>query len=250
MTQAPPSYDKYEAHGAFHWQAVEAGARRWCPLTAGRYAVALGLLAERLALVGARGLDVGTGDGVMLFLLARAGARVTGVDVSAAGLELARTEIGRRAAQAPWLVAGSGAALPFPDGAFDFAVALEFIEHVPEPERHLAEMRRALRPGGVLVLTTPHRMPDRAVSSPYHMQEFMPEELERLLGAQFRDVQVRGIQPEPFDGWYRSPGRNLLSQARRLGLRLGARWVNPFARVGPARPTTRWKGLIAVGVKP
>ncbi len=46
--------------------------------------------------------------------------------------------------------------LPFDDGVFDCVVAGEIIEHVPDPDGLLREIRRVLRPGGLLVLSTPN----------------------------------------------------------------------------------------------
>ncbi len=43
-----------------------------------------------------------------------------------------------------------------PDAAYDSVICLEVLEHVPDPFRALAEIRRILRPGGVLVLSVPH----------------------------------------------------------------------------------------------
>jgi SAM-dependent methyltransferase len=60
---------------------------------------------------------------------------------------------------------GDGLALPFRDEVFDSVLCNQVLEHVPEPGRLLAEIRRVLRPGGTLLLTAPqtwglHREPD------------------------------------------------------------------------------------------
>jgi len=46
-------------------------------------------------------------------------------------------------------------ALPFKDAVFDTVLCNEVLEHVPEPARLMAEVARVLKPGGVLLLTTP-----------------------------------------------------------------------------------------------
>jgi SAM-dependent methyltransferase len=62
-------------------------------------------------------------------------------------------------------VAGNGVSLPFADGAFDKVLMLEVIEHFPSDAVGglLGEIRRVLRPGGGLVLSTPRR---RALTNP------------------------------------------------------------------------------------
>jgi SAM-dependent methyltransferase len=52
-------------------------------------------------------------------------------------------------------VYADGMALPFGDAVFDTVLCNEVLEHVPEPSRLLAEIAHVLRPGGVLLLTTP-----------------------------------------------------------------------------------------------
>ena len=86
--------------------------------------------------------------------------------------------------------------LPFPDGSFDSVLSVQSIEHVPDPERILAEARRVLRPGGVAVFVTPNRLtfgrPDEIID-PYHYVEYSADELERLCSAWFGEVEVRGL---------------------------------------------------------
>lgn len=94
--------------------------------------------------------DEAVGEGVFP-LLARRGARVTGVDVSP---RLVR----QAAARAPGLDCrvGDTRALPFDDGSFDVVLSLSTLDHferLDDVERSLAELHRVLRPGGRLVLT-------------------------------------------------------------------------------------------------
>ena len=113
----------------------------------------LAALLDRNAEPGARVLDVGCGAGnsYAATIAARA-ASYTGVDVSVAAVELARSS-GLDAT-----VIDDAASLPFPDDHFDLAICIEVFEHLFEPHRAAAEIRRVLRPGGKLVASTPNSL--------------------------------------------------------------------------------------------
>jgi SAM-dependent methyltransferase len=101
-------------------------------------------------LVGGRLLEVGPGPGVTTELLADRFDRVTAVEVDPA----LAVRLRRRIGEAAVVVAGDGAALPFRAASFDLAVCFTVLHHVPSREvqdRLLAEIRRCLRPGGLLV---------------------------------------------------------------------------------------------------
>jgi SAM-dependent methyltransferase len=83
---------------------------------------------------------------------APAGRVVVGVDRDANLLAYGRQRF-------PWatLLEGDVAALPVPDESADAILLLDVLEHVPTPDAAIAEARRVLRPGGVLILSVPHR---------------------------------------------------------------------------------------------
>ena len=94
---------------------------------------------------GTRHLDVGCQDGMILSqMAARWDVTGTGVDVSEDSLRLA---LARNPARCRFYLADA-LALPFHDGAFDTAHSLGTMEHVPRPERFVAELARIVRPGG------------------------------------------------------------------------------------------------------
>ena len=95
----------------------------------------------------ARVLDVGCGIGVMHRFLGGFGA-LNGVDVSAASIERARGEN-----PAVEYAVADVTAMPYGDGAFDVAFASGLLHHLPLEQRDaaLAEVRRVVRPGGLVV---------------------------------------------------------------------------------------------------
>lgn len=87
-------------------------------------------------------------------------------------------------------------ALPFEDESFSSIICSHAIEHVPDPERVLAEAARVLEPDGTAVFTTPNRLTfARAdeVIDPYHYIEWDPEEFRALCLAAFGDVALHGV---------------------------------------------------------
>ncbi len=129
---------------------------------------------------GERMLDFGCGGGRHSFEAMRRGAVAVAVDsdpevlTGAAVWVRAMLEEDKETAEAGGhgdLVAGDGAALPFPDGSFDRVIAAEVLEHVPDDARVLAELVRVLRPGGLMAVTVPRWYPEAvnwALSSEYH----------------------------------------------------------------------------------
>ena len=158
---------------------------------------------------GARCLDVGCGNGSTAGpWLVRRGCGYVGVDVSETAVRQA-VALGLDAR-----LVEDAVALPFEDGAFDVALAVEVLEHLFAPHLAVAEILRVLRPGGVLVATVPNvsywrrRLDlaalgrwnpfgdDLSVEQPWrdpHIRFFNPSSLRRmLLAAGFQQVAVEG----------------------------------------------------------
>ena len=99
-------------------------------------------------------LDVGTGTGVVALTAARAGARVTGLDLSPVLLDEAR-ENARIASQSAivW-TEGDAEQLPYADASFDIVLSQFGHMFAPRPEVVMAEMHRVLKPGGRVAFAT------------------------------------------------------------------------------------------------
>jgi ubiquinone/menaquinone biosynthesis C-methylase UbiE len=94
-------------------------------------------------------LDLGCGDGRLTAKL-RAGS-ITGADVSRVALKRAE----RRLDNVELALLEPDERLPFVDGEFELVLCAETIEHVRDVQLFLSEIRRVLRPGGGLAITTP-----------------------------------------------------------------------------------------------
>jgi len=99
-------------------------------------------------------LDLGCGPGFFAELAAKdlvPDGQVTGVDVDGALLAPARLRAEQRGSSIDYILA-SGVAIPLPDDSVDFAYARFLFQHLDRPEEVLAEMRRVVRPGGVVMV--------------------------------------------------------------------------------------------------
>jgi SAM-dependent methyltransferase len=133
-------------------------------------------------------LDAGCGEGFMILDLQRKGdsLQVTGVDSSLAALRWAA----RMVSGAP-LVAADVRGLPFDDGSFDLVLCLEVLEHLPDPQRGLEELRRVT--AAYCLLSVPHEPFFRAVNflrgkhwrawgnDPEHLQNWTPAGFQQLV---------------------------------------------------------------------
>lgn len=86
--------------------------------------------------------------------------------------------------------------LPFEGDSFESVLSVHSVEHVPDPERVIAEVSRILKPGGTAVFVTPNRLtfgrPDEIID-PFHYIEFDAEQLAALCAAGFEEVTVKGL---------------------------------------------------------
>ncbi|MCT7374108.1 class I SAM-dependent methyltransferase [Chelativorans salis] len=140
MSDIAKREDKWSAGDAY-----EPYVGRWSRLVAAEFVDWLD------AAKGARWLEVGCGTGALTeTILDRAAPqRVVGVDPSEAFLDFARSRLDDRRIE---LRSGDARALPVENGAFDIAVAGLVLNFVPEPAKAVFEMKRALRPGGIVAV--------------------------------------------------------------------------------------------------
>lgn len=111
-------------------------------------------LGSKVALAGARVVDVGCGGGLMAESMAAAGAHVTGIDLEPSMIEVARLHAAAAFPGIDYRVESCAALAAREPGGFDAVCCMELLEHVPDPEALFGDLARLLRPGGSLVVST------------------------------------------------------------------------------------------------
>jgi ubiquinone/menaquinone biosynthesis C-methylase UbiE len=101
-------------------------------------------------------LEVGCGAGIDLVRFARAGAIVTGIDLSTTAIELARKNIEQNGLNADlWVM--NGESMQFPDNSFDVVYAHGVLQYTADVENMVAEIHRVVKPGGEVVVMVYNR---------------------------------------------------------------------------------------------
>lgn len=144
-----------------------------------RYALAYELAA------GLDVLDIACGEGYGSNLLAGCARSVVGVDVAADAVAHAAEKYRRHNLRYSH---GSATAVPLPDAAVDLVVSFETIEHLREHDEMLAELRRVLRPGGRVIISSPDRRYYSEATghvNPFHLRELSCDEFRNLVARFF-----------------------------------------------------------------
>ena len=110
-----------------------------------------GMVRRWAELAGKRVLDVGCGVGMYTTAFMGAGSLVFGVEV-----EHERAAEARKRANG--VARAIGESLPFPEAAFDIIFSHEVLEHVADDRASVAEMVRAVKPGGRILIFVPNRL--------------------------------------------------------------------------------------------
>lgn len=107
-------------------------------------------------------LDMGTGAGLLLPALLERAGQVIAVDSSTAMLDMARRAVGSQGGRCDFRL-GDLEHLPVADAEVDAVMACMVLHHLSQPQRAIAEARRALKPGGRLVVVDLHRHTDESL---------------------------------------------------------------------------------------
>jgi ubiquinone/menaquinone biosynthesis C-methylase UbiE/uncharacterized protein YbaR (Trm112 family) len=201
-------------------------------------------MAQLVELVRPRGtaLDVGCGTGAFLEFLRRSASwagHYVGIDVSRGMLAHAARRLGvsgEDRSSRVHLAQADACRLPFADDSFDVVYARGLLHHLPDPSAGIHEIRRVLKPGGMVAFFDPNKtvlseLPRRLARGTEHFDDdhknFRAAELERWVSASLSIVEVR------FFGFIAYPllGFPDLIDFERLGI---GRLAGPLIRVDRA----------------
>jgi len=184
----------------------------------------------------ARVLDVGCGGGILSEAMARSGARVLGIDLSQAVLDVAELHaLEAKLAVEYQAIAAEELAAANP-GSFDLVTCMEMLEHVPDPAATLAALATLVKPGGNVIVSTLNRKPMAfavAILGAEYIARMLPRGTHEYL---------KFIRPSELARWGRAAGLELidltgitynpLTRAFRLSPNTDVNYLAHFRRLG------------------
>ncbi len=135
-------------------------------------------------------LDIAAGEGYGSALLAQVARSVVGVELDITSVSHAKSTYSGDNLD---FIQGDARAIPLNDKSVDVVVSFETIEHFYEHEQFISEIRRVLRPDGLLILSSPERdiySPTHGATNPFHRRELTRQELMTLLESSFANVTL------------------------------------------------------------
>ncbi len=148
-----------------------------------RYAIAKELVHNKVV------LDIACGEGYGTNLLAASAEQATGVDVDGKIIDHASKKYRKDNLS---FKQGTVEKIPFDSATFDVVICFETLEHTTEHELALKEFKRVLKPGGLLLISTPDKKKYSDLSgykNPFHARELYRHEFEQLLSGSFKYIQ-------------------------------------------------------------
>ncbi|HYG03335.1 MAG TPA: class I SAM-dependent methyltransferase [Chryseosolibacter sp.] len=180
-------------------------------------------------------LEVGCGEGRGISLLMSRARSFTAVDKIATVIE----DLKKR------FPAGSFKSMNIPplgglqDNAYDVVFSFQVIEHIKDDALFLQEIHRVLKPGGKAVLTTPNRRMSLS-RNPWHVREYLPDELANLASKFFSNVEMKGIAGNEKVMAYHEENRKSVNRLMRWDVLKMQYWLPaPLLRI-PYEILNRW----------
>lgn len=137
-------------------------------------------------------LDIACGSGFGSDYLAQLGNTLVGADLSEATIEDCQGKFHRDNLSFKII---DGTNIQYTDESFDVVISFETIEHTTEYQKMLNEFKRVVKKDGLIIISTPNfiiNSPTGVVTNPYHTQEWIYEDLLKILNHTFSNVKLLG----------------------------------------------------------
>lgn len=149
-----------------------------------RYAIAANYTKDKTI------LDIASGEGYGTHLLAEHAAFAYGVDIDPTAIENAKRKYHKSNLK---FSVGSADKIPLDNQSVDVVVSFETLEHHDKHQEMMAEVQRILRPGGLLLISTPDKLyytNQRNFHNKFHVKELYKQEFSDLLTTNFKHFQL------------------------------------------------------------
>lgn len=150
-------------------------------------------------------LDVACGPGLVVCAFAHVVRHATGIDLTPAMIDRARTvQAEQGLSNVTWRV-GDVLPLPYPDASFSIVTSRFAFHHLLDPLAVLGEMKRVCRPGGKVVVIDLTASPDPQKAAAFHRMEMLrdPSHVRALPLTELQDLFTRSALPVPRTAFYR-----------------------------------------------
>jgi len=189
---------------------------------------------QHVQLSGANVVDIGCGGGILAESMAAAKATVTGIDMAAAALTVARLHLHESKADVEYRQATAEELAAEEAGSFDVVACLEMLEHVPDPAQVIRSCAELVKPGGHVFFSTINRNPKA-----FAFAIVGAEYILKLLPAGTHEYE-KFIRPSELESWARHAGLalqdsigmhyNPLTKEYSLGEKLDVNYLMYFQR--------------------
>lgn len=193
-----------------------------------------GFIDSKVNLVGKRVIDIGCGGGILSEAMAQRGAHVTGIDMGAAPLGVAKLHLLESKLQILYEQSSAEDYAARHAGEFDVVTCLEMLEHVPDPAQIIAACNTLLKPGGHLFVSTINRNPKAWLFAVVGAEYVL-----RMLPRGTHDYR-KFIKPSELAAWARAQGLELgelrgmtynpLTQTYKLGQDVDVNYLMHFQK--------------------
>lgn len=136
------------------------------------------------SIVGGDVLEIGTGMGYGIEVIAPSAEKYTTIDKSQAYDATLPTNVTFQQMEVP--------PIGFADESFDYIISFQVIEHIKRDKEFIKEVSRILRKGGKFIVSTPNA-PMSLTRNPWHIREYTESELKTLLSSDFSKVETYGV---------------------------------------------------------